>query len=99
MNCMDPGDTPVRMIREDGYMKEKERLFIWERALILALCVTLLLGAWLPEPRLAGWWCVMFPPLCPSGAVETMARDDGHEADYEIRFRIVELWEMLKLHM
>ena len=75
-------------------MRDDRTLRVWERALIAALCVTLLLGAWLPGPRLAGWWCVMFPPLYPAGAVETMAQDDGQAADYEIRFRILELWEM-----
>ncbi len=95
MNCAETGDTPFRINREEPYMKDDQKLHIWERALILALSVTLLLGAWLPGPRVAGWWCVMFPPLYPAGAAETMAQDDERAGDYEIRFRIVELWEMV----
>lgn len=54
------------------------------------------------------WWCVVFPPLCSSAAcswqdtaqsggldgedVSLMAEEDG----YVLRFRSVELWEMLR---
>ena len=76
-------------------MNEKQTLYIWERTLILALCVTLLLGAWLPGSNVAGWWCVVFPPLYPGTAAEAMAQDAEPEGDYVIRFRIVELWEQL----
>lgn len=75
-------------------MNEKQTLYMWERALIAALCVSLLLGARLPGTGLAGWWCVMFPPLYPPAAAETMVQDDENRGEYEIRFRIVELWEI-----
>jgi len=51
------------------------------------------------------WWCVMFPPLClpaarPRGAVSLDAVLTGGQLrlvksnpKYEIRFKIVELWE------
>jgi len=54
------------------------------------------------------WWCVMFPPLClpaarPRGAVSLDAvltngqlRVVKSNPKYEIRFKIVELWEALK---
>ena len=54
------------------------------------------------------WWCVMFPPLClpaacPRGAISLDAvltngqlRLVKSNPNYEIRFKIVELWEMLK---
>ena len=54
------------------------------------------------------WWCVMFPPLClpaarPRAAVSLDAILTGGQLrvarsnpKYEIRFKIVELWEMLK---
>lgn len=47
------------------------------------------------------WWCVVFPPLCLSAAEceqaqQVMSQEDyaliTGEADYEIRFRLVELW-------
>jgi len=53
----------------------------------------------------ANWWCVMFPPLClpmarPRGAVSLDAiltngqlRVVKSNPRYEIRFKIVELWE------
>jgi len=54
------------------------------------------------------WWCVMFPPLClpaarPRSAVSLDAILTGGQLrvvksnpKYEIRFKIVELWEALK---
>ena len=83
-------------------MRDDRKLRPWELALVLALCVTLLVGACAPgpqalEPRVAGWWCVMFPPLYPETA-ETMASADRGSAakgEYEIRFRVLELWEAL----
>ena len=53
------------------------------------------------------WWCVVFPPLCLSAAEceqaqQVMSQEDyalitGQE-DYEIRFKLVELWgELLNL--
>lgn len=53
------------------------------------------------------WWCVVFPPLCLSAAEceqaqQVMSQEDyalitGQE-DYEIRFKLVELWgEMLNM--
>ena len=51
------------------------------------------------------WWCVVFPPLVTpetpaDGAVETLSREDlallqRDGGEYEIRFRILELWDML----
>lgn len=47
------------------------------------------------------WWCVVFPPLCLSAAEceqaqQVMSQEDyaliTGEEDYEIRFRLVELW-------
>lgn len=55
----------------------------------------------LGDGRGHNWWCVVFPPLCLSAAEseavrQTMSEEDyalitGGE-DYEIRFRLVELW-------
>ncbi len=52
------------------------------------------------------WWCVVFPPLCTAGALsqdaaETLSRQDRalitrEDGEYEIRFRILELWDMVK---
>ena len=55
------------------------------------------------------WWCVVFPPLCTAaacqwqdaGRVAGLEEDDlslmaEEDAGYEIRFRSVELWEMLR---
>lgn len=51
------------------------------------------------------WWCVVFPPLCTQealsgGAVETLSETDRAlitraDGEYELRFRILELWDML----
>ncbi len=49
------------------------------------------------------WWCVLFPPICLSGAVEE--RDVFDESDegviseseeYEYRFKIVEIFDYLR---
>lgn len=55
------------------------------------------------------WWCVVFPPLCTaaacqwqdSGRAAGLEEDDlslmaEEDAGYELRFRSVELWEMLR---
>ena len=55
------------------------------------------------------WWCVVFPPLCTAAACQWLdaGRAAGLEEDdlslmaeedagYELRFRSVELWEMLR---
>ena len=55
------------------------------------------------------WWCVVFPPLCTEALAEEDSADaflslDGESADliagqdreYDLRFRIVEWWGMLK---
>lgn len=55
------------------------------------------------------WWCVVFPPLCTAAACDWqdagrdagLAEDDlslmaEEDAGYELRFRSVELWEMLR---
>ena len=52
------------------------------------------------------WWCVIFPPLCTqealsSAEVETLSKQDRAlitraDGEYEIRFRILELWDLVK---
>lgn len=53
------------------------------------------------------WWCVVFPPLCSASAQETdeafaMLTEDsvslitGQEEGYEVRFRLLELFEKLR---
>ena len=52
------------------------------------------------------WWCVVFPPLCTQEALspdaaETLSRQDRAlitraGGEYEIRFRILELWDMVR---
>lgn len=55
------------------------------------------------------WWCVVFPPLCTAAACDWQdaGRDAGLAEDdlslmaeedqgYQLRFRSVELWEMLR---
>lgn len=55
------------------------------------------------------WWCVVFPPLCTAAAFQWqdagraagLEEDDlslmaEEDAGYELRFRSVELWEMLR---
>ena len=61
------------------------------------------------EGRGQNWWCVVFPPLCTAAACDWqdagrdagLAKDDlslmaEEDAGYELRFRSVELWEMLR---
>lgn len=52
------------------------------------------------------WWCVVFPPLCAAEtfspeAVPALSREDAGlitraDGEYEIRFRVLELWDMLR---
>ena len=52
------------------------------------------------------WWCVIFPPLCTAGAIsdetaETLSQQDRAlitraDGEYEIRFRILEILDMVK---
>ena len=52
------------------------------------------------------WWCVIFPPLCTQEALspdaaETLSRQDRAlitraDGEYEIRFRILEIWDLVK---
>ena len=52
------------------------------------------------------WWCVIFPPLCAQealspDAVETLSKQDRalitrEGGEYEIRFRVLEIWDMVK---
>ena len=53
------------------------------------------------------WWCVVFPPLCLSAAEASFAEASGLTDDefsliteentgWEVRFRIVELWDELR---
>lgn len=61
----------------------------------------------LGEGRGHNWWCVVFPPLCLSSAEceqaqQVMSQEDyaliTEEENYEIRFKLVELWgELLNL--
>lgn len=55
----------------------------------------------LGEGKGHNWWCVVFPPLCLSAAEsesvrQVMSEEDyaiiTGEEDYQLRFRIVELW-------
>jgi len=61
------------------------------------------------EGRGQNWWCVVFPPLCtaaarPGQGARRAAGGGGggrvlmaeEDAGYELRFRSVELWEMLR---
>ena len=61
------------------------------------------------EGRGQNWWCGVFPPLCPAAACQWqdagraagLEEDDlslmaEEDAGYELRFRSVELWEMLR---
>ena len=61
------------------------------------------------EGRGQNWWCVVFPPLCTAAACQWqdagraagLEEDDlslmaEEDAGYELRFRSVELWEMLR---
>ena len=61
------------------------------------------------EGRGQNWWCVVFPPLCTAtacqwkdaGRAAGLEEDDlslmaEEDAGYELRFRSVELWEMLR---
>ena len=62
----------------------------------------------LGEGRGRNWWCVVYPPLCSSGAEEALsagALDDGDVrlitedgAGYELRFRVLEWWGELTSH-
>lgn len=55
------------------------------------------------------WWCVMFPPLCLPAAVENTDTDlyfDGNggkiiqsNPKYEIRFKLIEIIEEIKIKM
>lgn len=72
------------------------------------LALRVLLG----EARGKNWWCVVYPPLCTATAVEweetaeqaglsgeeiaLMKRENTH---YEIRFKVVELWQKLRVYM
>ena len=55
------------------------------------------------------WWCVVFPPLCTEALAEDGTSDAflsldeesadliaGQDREYDLRFRIVEWWGMLK---
>lgn len=49
------------------------------------------------------WWCVLFPPICLSGAVEekeVFSEDDEdilkNEEEYEFRFKVVEVFDYIK---
>ena len=77
-------------------MRQGQPLRPWEFALMAALCVTMLVSAWTGGARTAGWWCVMFPPLTPRAAEAMAVEDDTAPGEYEIRFRVLELWEALR---
>ncbi|MCQ4022664.1 MULTISPECIES: stage II sporulation protein R [unclassified Ruminococcus] len=49
------------------------------------------------------WWCVLFPPICLSGAVEeqeVFSADDenilNNEQEYEFQFKVVEVFDYIK---
>lgn len=49
------------------------------------------------------WWCVLFPPICLSGAVEekeVFSEEDeeilNNGAEYEFRFKVVEVFDYVK---
>ena len=49
------------------------------------------------------WWCVLFPPICLSGAVEEkeVFTDEEEEIldnaeEYELRFKVVEVYDYIK---
>lgn len=60
----------------------------------------------LGEGKGHNWWCVVFPPLCAAGEITpetapTLSRTDRAlitrvDGEYEIRFRILELWDALR---
>ena len=60
----------------------------------------------LGEGQGRNWRCVIFPPLCTQealspAAVETLSKQDRAlitraDGEYEIRFRILELWDLVK---
>lgn len=72
------------------------------------LALRVLLG----EAEGKNWWCVVYPPLCTASAVEweetaekaglsgeeiaLMKRENTH---YEIRFKVVELWQKLRIYI
>ena len=69
------------------------------------LALRILIGAGAGQ----NWWCVVFPPLCTAAACQWqdagraagLEEDDlslmaEEDAGYELRFRSVELWEMLR---
>lgn len=66
----------------------------------------------LGDARGRNWWCVVYPPLCTASAVEwedTAAKAglSGEEialmkresSRYEIRFKVVELWQKLRVYL
>ncbi|MBQ6974483.1 MAG: stage II sporulation protein R [Oscillospiraceae bacterium] len=72
------------------------------------LALRVLLG----EAEGKNWWCVVYPPLCTASAVEweetaEQAGLSGEEialmkresTGYEIRFKVVELWQKLRVYM
>ena len=72
------------------------------------LALRILLG----EAEGKNWWCVVYPPLCTASAVEweetaEQAGLSGEEialmkresTGYEIRFKVVELWQKLRIYM
>ena len=57
------------------------------------------------EGRGQNWWCVVYPPMCLSGACETELADvlTDYETDivtdterYRVRFKVVEWYQLLK---
>ena len=72
------------------------------------LALRVLLG----EAEGKNWWCVVYPPLCTASAVEweetaEKAGLSGEEialmkrenTSYEIRFKVVELWQKLRVYL
>lgn len=56
------------------------------------------------EGKGKNWWCVMFPPLClPAAKQEVQSFSEKEqeilsvtEPQYEIKFKVVEIWENIK---
>ena len=72
------------------------------------LALRILLG----EAKGKNWWCVVYPPLCTASAVaweetaeqaglsgEEIALMKRESTGYEIRFKVVELWQKLRVYM
>ena len=96
------GDVSVRVERE-YFPTRRYATFSLPAGEYTALRLTLGDGAG------KNWWCVVFPPLCTEALAESGTADAflsldeesadliaGQDREYDLRFRIVEWWGMLK---